>query len=223
MVSAISYLRVSGRGQLDGDGFTRQREAIASFAASAGYKLVAEFREEGISGAAELEDRPALVEALAKLASNGVRVVIVERADRLARELLTQESIIRQFTRLGARILTADGFDLTDDSDPARTAVRQMLGVFAEFEKKCLVLKLRGARSRIRKASGRCEGRKPLGAYEGELETLKRITARRAARDTFSEIAERLHAEGFRTRQGKPWTAGNVYHAWKTAQSRGSK
>ena len=31
-MTAISYLRVSGNGQVEGDGFTRQREAIYRYA-----------------------------------------------------------------------------------------------------------------------------------------------------------------------------------------------
>jgi DNA invertase Pin-like site-specific DNA recombinase len=39
--------------------------------------------------------------------------VIVERADRLARDLMVSEVILDQLTRAGAKVLTADGADLT--------------------------------------------------------------------------------------------------------------
>jgi DNA invertase Pin-like site-specific DNA recombinase len=35
---AVSYLRVRGKGQVEGDGFPRQREAIARFAKRHGYQ-----------------------------------------------------------------------------------------------------------------------------------------------------------------------------------------
>ena len=42
MTKAYAYLRVSGKGQIDGDGFTRQRTAIKSYAATNDLKVVRE-------------------------------------------------------------------------------------------------------------------------------------------------------------------------------------
>jgi hypothetical protein len=53
-------------------------------------------------------------------------------------------------------------------SDPSRIAFRQMMGVFVQYDKSMVVLKLAGARARKRAREGRCEGRKPFGHYEGE-------------------------------------------------------
>jgi DNA invertase Pin-like site-specific DNA recombinase len=97
--------------------------------------LLEEFSDLGVSGATELADRPGLAALLDRLESNGVRTVIVERADRLARDLMVQEVIVGQFSKLGARILTADGVDLTSSDDPTRRLIRQVLGAVAEFEK----------------------------------------------------------------------------------------
>lgn len=219
MLEVISYLRVSGKGQLDGDGFERQRDAIGRFAKSAGYTVVDEFREEAVSGTTELEDRPALMAALARLASNGVRVILIERADRLARDAFVQESIIRQAIRVRARIVTADGDDLTDDENPSRKLTRQIFGAIAEFEKRCLVLKLSAARTRIRQKVGRCEGRKPFGARDGEAEILQRARRLRDRGTTFAEIAEKLNAAGLTNRQGKPWKAAYVHYVLKEVKA----
>jgi len=56
---AFAYLRVSGRGQVDGDGFDRQLAAIRSYAAVQGIAIARVFREEGVSGTLEGMDRPA--------------------------------------------------------------------------------------------------------------------------------------------------------------------
>src|SRR6187200_814188 len=93
---AVSYLRVSGQGQVQGDGFERQRTAIAKFAKAAKYEVVDEFRDEGVSGTKELEHRPGLAALLDRVESNGVKVVLVERADRLARDLMVNEVIVHQ-------------------------------------------------------------------------------------------------------------------------------
>ena len=148
---AVSYIRVSGKGQLRGDGFDRQRDAIARFAKAHGHDIVEEFKDEGVSGTRELEDRPGLAAVLDRVEHNGVRTVLVENATRLARDLLVSEVILSQFRKAGVRVLTADGVDLTvADDDPTRTLIRQVLGAVSEFDKRVTVLKLRAARERIR-------------------------------------------------------------------------
>ena len=152
---AASYLRVSGRGQIEGNGFDRQREAVERFAAANGLEVVQEYRDEGVSGTRELRDRPGLAALFDRVESDGVKVVIVERADRLARDLMVSEVIIDQLTRADARVLTADGADLTAaDGDPTRTLIRQVLGAVAQFEKTVIVLKLQAARDRVRCRTG---------------------------------------------------------------------
>jgi DNA invertase Pin-like site-specific DNA recombinase len=214
---AVSYLRVSGKAQIDGDGFPRQREAIARFAKAAGLELLGEYRDEGVSGTRELDDREGLSELLTRIRSNGVRIVIVERADRLARDLLVGEVILNQFRELGVRVIAADGgTELTaGDDDPTRVLIRQVLGAVAQFEKAVIVSKLKAARVRKRRAEGRCEGRKPYGAMPGESEVGAYILKLRrkpkgGERLSFAAIAERLNREGKATRTGKPWAPETI-------------
>jgi hypothetical protein len=98
---------------------------------------------------------------LDRIESNGVRLILVEDASRFARSVLAQEAGLVVLLRLGVRVLTASGEDLTATDDPGRIAMRQMAGALAEFEKNRLVHKLRGARDRgSAKAGKRVEGRK---------------------------------------------------------------
>src|ERR1700732_400637 len=107
-VTAVSYIRVSGRGQLRGDGFERQRISIARFAKANGYRLVDEFRDEGVSGTRELDDRPGLAALLDRVENNHVRVVLVENASRVARDLMVQEMVLTQFRKAGVSVIAAD-------------------------------------------------------------------------------------------------------------------
>lgn len=78
---------------------------------------------------------------------------------------MMNEAIVDQFSRIGARVLTADGADLTTaDGDPTRILSRQVLGAVAQFEKSVIVLKLRAARERIRRRWARRSESRPNAA-----------------------------------------------------------
>jgi len=209
---AVSYLRCSGLGQVDGDTWDRQTAAINKYAKAHALIVVDEFRDAGISGAKDLDSRPGLAALIDRIESNGVRVVLVENATRLARDLMVSEVILQQLTAVGCTVIAADsGTDLTADTDdPTRRLIRQVLGAVAEFDRRVTVLKLRAARERIRGRGKRCEGRKPFGTRPGENEALARIRElyrkpHGCRRRSLRAICELLNAEGVPTRSGKPW------------------
>ena len=142
----------------------------------------------------------------------------MERADRLARDLMVSEVILGQFRELGVAVAAADsGTDLTaGDDDPTRVLIRQVQGAVAQFEKSVVVAKLRAARFRKRRATGRCEGRKPFGEKPGEAEALALIRRLRrkprgGERLSYDAIAARLNAAGVPTRTGRPWAGATVH------------
>ncbi|HDZ69309.1 MAG TPA: hypothetical protein ENH43_02700 [Phycisphaerales bacterium] len=210
---ALTYLRVSGRGQINKGGFPRQRETIRKYAKAHTLEIVGEYRDEGVSGTKELEHRQGLAALLDHIEANGVQVVLVECADRLARDLMVSEVILGQFRDLGVSVIAADSdVDLTTgDDDPTRTLIRQVLGAVSQFEKSVIVLKLRAARERTKRKTGRCEGRKPYGYYPGEDKIIKRIKElyrkpHGEKRMGFRTIARKLNEERIPTRSGVPWS-----------------
>lgn len=209
LTKAFAYLRVSGKGQVEGDGFTRQLEAIKKYAAAHGLKITKVYREEGVSGTTDWEDRPAFAEMMTALLSNGTHTVIVERLDRVARDLMVQESILADFKRKGLTVVSVSEPDLCSD-DPSRVLMRQMMGAFFQYEKSSLVAKLRGARVRMKAKTGTCEGRKPYGSRVGETEVISRILALREAGTAMDTIAEKLNAEGIKPRSGGMWYGSTV-------------
>ena len=143
MDKAVSYLRVSGMGQVDGDGFDRQRDTITQYAAKNRLQVVQEYVEEGVSGTRELDNRVALAELLDRVETNGVKIVLVENASRLARDLMVSEVILSQFRDIVVQVLSCDnGTDLTagDSNDPTSKLIRQVLAAVSEFEKDVLVV-----------------------------------------------------------------------------------
>lgn len=204
---AYAYLRVSGRGQVDGDGFPRQLERINNYAAAHDIQVIEVFREEGVSGSKELEDRPALSALIAALHSNGVRTVLIEKLDRLARDQVVQEVILRDMRRDGFTLIPVMEPDIVEDDpeNPTRKLVRQIMGAISEYEKSLIVIKLRASRRRARAKFGRCEGAKPYGELPGEAEILAVIREERNAGESASGIARVLNEKHLFPRRGKAW------------------
>jgi DNA invertase Pin-like site-specific DNA recombinase len=215
---AVSYVRVSGIGQAEGDGPERQRQAIARAARKNRLIVAQEFADLGVSGTTDGADRPGMQSLLQTVSALGATVLLVERADRLARDLVVQELLLQSLRTLGVRVLTADGIDLTAaPTDATATLVRQLLGAVAQFDRASTVAKLRAARERKRIATGRCEGVKPFGSLPGEAEALAQL--RKLARKpqgceapTLQAVADAANAAGIRSRSGKPWTRGTIHN-----------
>jgi len=213
---AVPYLRVSGRGQVLGDGFDRQIETIQKRAEYDNWSLLPEVREEGVTGTKEAVDRPALSALLEKLSSSqDCKTIIVERADRLARDLIVGELLLKECRSLGIRVIEAEsGRDMTadDSDDPTSKLIRQILGAVAEFDKSSIVLKLRKARQRKKaRGEGGKEGVKPFGSLNGEFDTLRRILELHKVGHGATKIAEILNAEHRKPRHGARWIKQSVH------------
>ncbi len=210
--TAVSYLRVSGLAQVRGDGFTRQREAVEARAAANGLELVGEYRDEGVSGTISLDGRPGLSALLERVLSNGVRIVIVERADRIARDLIQSELILDELRKAGVSVIEAEsGQDLASEPNASAVLIRQVLGAVAEFEKTSIVAKLAAARTRKRRETGRCEGQKPYSdTLVREVRRLRRKNPKTGRVRGYGSIAKEMDRLGHPTKRGGPWTASTV-------------
>ena len=90
--------------------------------------------------------------------ANGVRTIIVETANRFARDLMVQEVGYARLRERGINLIAADSPNAFQDETPTAKLVRQVLGAIAEFDKAMTVAKLRGARDRKRKAARQVRG-----------------------------------------------------------------
>jgi DNA invertase Pin-like site-specific DNA recombinase len=212
-IEAVAYIRTSSAANVgpDKDSERRQRAAIESFARRAGLALFAEFTDAAVSGADPIEERPGFAALLDRIEGNGLRTVVVEDASRFARELMTQELGILALIRRGVRVLTANGDDLTDSTDPSRKMMRQIAGAFHEYEKARLVAKLRGARERTREANGKCEGRKSWAEINPEL--VLKATRRRSPKGpqrSLRKVAAKLAKMGFLNERGAVFSPSSV-------------
>lgn len=208
MTDAVAYYRCSSLTNVDGDTWDRQCAAVQHYAHDNNIQIVEEFRDEGVSGRTELQDRAGLAACMARVENNGVKLVLVESADRLARDLLVNELILREFHKAGAKVITASGIELTigEDQNPTARLVRQILAAISEFDRSVIVLKLRAARERQRAKGERCEGRKPYGTKD-EVERLRLAKMMHLASEgkTAVDICRFMNSWEMFTRSGKPW------------------
>lgn len=217
----VAYVRVSTAGQVsDGYGLGVQEKAVTTWAKSNGHRIVKLIREEGVSGATEAVDRPGLSEALLTIREREADGLLIPRLDRLARALTVQEATLAIMWRDGGRIFAADTGEIVrdDPDDPMRTAMRQVVGVFAELDRRMVVKRLRDGRA----AKG-LTGKKAVGAYaygtHGVGEGCERdaglnpaeeaahalMLSLRIAGTSYRQICEALHADGHRPRRADRW------------------
>lgn len=149
-MKVFGYLRVSSAGQLEGDGFDRQRDAIQKFCDKRGWTIYAWY-EEPISGTVEGFDRPKFADMMSVAGPGTAQAVVVEAAHRLARDLMVSELLLNEARKLDVRVFeAAAGQELTDDKDPTRVLLRQFLGAISQWDKSNTVRRLAAARNRLR-------------------------------------------------------------------------
>lgn len=213
---AIGYLRTSSASNVgpDKDSETRQRTAIQAYADAAGFQIVEWFYDAAVSGADPIDTRPGFARALERIAGNGVRTIIVETANRFARDLITQETGFRLLREQGIELIAADSPASFVDDTPTAALIRQVLGAVAQFEKAALVAKLKGARDRKRRDAGKCEGRKSHAEARPEAvalaKRLHRKNPKTGERRSLRAIAAALAEAGHVNERGQPFAAKSI-------------
>lgn len=163
---AVSYLRVSTRGQAErgggaDEGFSipAQREANKKKALSMGAMIGKEFVDRGAS--AKSADRPELKKMLEYIKENAERVdyVIVHKVDRLARNRGDDIDIMRTLREYGVQLVSASE---SIDETPAGMLLHGIMSSIAEFYSQNLATEVKKGMSEKVKNGGTV-GRAPLG------------------------------------------------------------
>src|SRR5439155_24204914 len=114
-----------------------QRRELTEAAERRGWRIVAEFVDEGISGAKGRDQRPAFDRLCKGIVRHEFDIVAAWSVDRLGRSLQDLVGFLGEVHGAGVDLyLDRQGLDT---STPAGKAMFQMLGVFAEFERSMIV------------------------------------------------------------------------------------
>lgn len=132
-MKVVGYIRVSTDRQVEsGLGLEAQIKAIEGYAEKNGHKVSA-FYQDGTCGAAPLEDRHSLMEALNSLRKGDI--LLVAKRDRLARGD-TMALIQMMVNKKKGRIISAAGEGTESDlDDPTARMMRGMTDLFADVER----------------------------------------------------------------------------------------
>jgi DNA invertase Pin-like site-specific DNA recombinase len=212
---AVAYLRTSSAANVgrDKDSETRQRAAIAVYAKAAGYVIVDSYYDEAVSGADQITERSGFAAMLERIASNGVRTIIVETASRFARDLIVQETGYAMLRGRGINLIAADSPEAFLDDTPTAVLIRQILGAVSQFDKAMLVAKLKGARERKRATGAKVEGRKSHAETNPAMVVLAKKLHRypvNGGRRSLRNVAAELAVRGFVGADGQPFAAMSI-------------
>lgn len=107
-----------------------QWAACAARADQEGLTVVARHGDSAVSGTVPVEQRPGGRALLADALAGRWDVLVVEALDRLSRDTVELERVVRRLEHRGVRILTVDGYDSRSAS---RKVVRAVRGIVAEL------------------------------------------------------------------------------------------
>ena len=226
MKIAALYARVSSARQQQNETIASQLAALREYAATHDYQVGSQhvFQDDGFSGARL--DRPALDRLRDAVAQGEIEAVVILSPDRLARQFAYQYILLEEFERAGCEVVFAtQPFGDT----PADRMMREVTGVFAEYERALIQERCRRGRLHAAKAGQIWMKEGPYGytyvpktdtcparlvVNESEAEVVRQMY-HWLVDDHLStyQIIKRLNASGLRTRRGKErWAGGTIYN-----------
>jgi DNA invertase Pin-like site-specific DNA recombinase len=210
---ALAYYRTSSATNVgaDKDSLKRQREAVRNYARRNRIEIVEEYYDAAVSGADPIDRRPGFADMLTFIRDDGISTVLVEDPTRFARDLAVQLTGHALLKEMGVDLVPVNAPDFFTDETPTAVLVQQILGAIAQFEKAQLVRKLRVARERKRRETGRCEGPKPPPEAAVALaRRLRRKSPKTGQRRSLRRIAALLAEAGHLAPSGNPYGAESV-------------
>ncbi len=217
----IGYRRVSTKGQVDKYGLPAQQTDMDEYAKTARHHIIRTETDGGLTGTLPADERPALLACLKAIKSGEAKGLLVPSLNRLARELTVQEAILAQVWKLGGKVFAADTGEIEQDDamDPMKTAMRQMVGVFAQLDRALVIKKLRNGRSEKAKTGGYAYGSPAFGQMSVDRELavsadeqaiIEKMRAMRKAELSYAAIASMLNDAGLPPKRGGKWHAQTV-------------
>lgn len=203
-----------------------QENGIRKWSDEQGFQLVQVFRDEGESGSNGLDSRRGLYQAMLALKDTpSPKGLVVYRLDRLARDLVLQEQLIREVSKADAQMMSTQPGEAAylggDDHDDAqRTMIRQILGAVSQYERSLIHQRMSAGRA-LRREQGHYvgdgpppygytvaegDGAKWLAPVPEEQAAIERVREMQAEGESLRSMARKLDGEGYRPRRASKWS-----------------
>lgn len=181
-----------------------------------GWKVVGSYFDRAVSGSTPVAKRAGGSKLLAALMSGEADLLVIESLDRLSRDQVDQEMIVRQLEFIGVRIVgICDGYDSSTGS--SRKVLRAVRGLVNELYLDDLRAKVkRGMRGTF--ARGGCAGGRVYGyrtesedgvrrftIFEPEAKVVRKIFERFADGWSVGRIVDDLNRKGIPSPRGGLW------------------
>ncbi len=167
-LKCVAYVRTSSQTNVgeEKDSEKRQLRTIKSYCKNNKMEMVSHFYDANVSGSVAMEARKHFTNAIAYCKENNITTIIVENSDRVARDLVIQETIFMKCKSLDIKIICCDNPTLFDTGNQF---IRQLYGAINQHHKDSIVGRLKTARDNKKienkkkkiktlTGSGKCEG-----------------------------------------------------------------
>lgn len=190
------------------DSHERQRLAVEIYAARAGYEIVGEYYDKGVSGTVHNMDRPEFTRMVDYIEGNGARVVLVETASRFARDLLVQLIGHQYLKDKGIELVPVDAPTYFTDENETAELIRNVLGAVSQFEKKANWRRMHAGRMRKKEREGWCGGQRRVPAAH----IAYALAHKKAAPSlSYRQISSLLADQGFvQQKSGRPYNPQSI-------------
>lgn len=214
----VGYCRVSTLEQKKkGFGIDIQIRDVEGYADANGITINRYYIDKAESGIEE--DRKELRKLLKNCKAGKIKGVIVASLDRLSRDLRLTENLLYDLEKLGVKVFIAD-MPTYDGSNRKDVLIRQIREAIAEENRKEIIERLKkGREERIRKgkppggtiAYGYVRSNGELKKNPQEVKIIKAIYNLATQGKRGQGIANYLNNQGFKRRNGTPWTQRQVW------------
>lgn len=217
MMKVIGYTRVSTEEQANsGHSLAAQRTKLQGYADLYDLEIVEMIEDGGFS--AKNLNRPGIQRALQMVREGQAQGILIMKLDRMTRNLVDLNTLLSDYFGEKAKY-AASLFSVGEQVDTRSASGRLVLNMLmsvAQWERETI-----GERTKIGMAQAKAEGKRicapAMGETPDEIKTLEYINQLAAEGLTLQAIADRLQAEGFKTKRGGKWYPSTVKNYIKAA------
>ena len=158
-MTTYAYMRVSTVEQADNTSLPNQKRECKGLAMTHGLYIDQYVEDGGVSGADEFFDRLARHDIKVKAGD----VVIVAKFDRFSRNAFDALNTIREFKKVGARLIINGHGDVTDESNIQAKAMMTIMAAFTELERDTIKVRQREGQAAKKSQGGHIGGSATFG------------------------------------------------------------